>query len=104
MLAVPTICAGSSKSHCIPECGWARFLTLDTGDLDFVSWVLTVRDSKNSESRHIPMYSTVTALLKRTQPVPRCDYVFPNAASKRWNYSQDRPGVVIHGPAEFEVL
>jgi len=51
--------------------------------------VLTVRDSKNGESRHIPMDSAVTALLKRTQPVANCDCVFPNAAGKRWNYSQE---------------
>jgi integrase len=66
-----------------------EILDLKFADLDFMSGVLTVRDSKNSESRHIPMDSTVTALLKRTQPVADCDYVFPNAAGKRWNYSQE---------------
>jgi integrase len=66
-----------------------EILDLKFPDLDFVSDVLTVRDSKNSESRHIPMDSTVTALLKRTQQVADCDYVFPNAAGKRWNYSQE---------------
>jgi integrase len=66
-----------------------EILDLKHEDLDFVSGVLTVRDSKNSESRHIPMDSTVTALLKRTQPVANCDYVFPNAAGKRWNYIQE---------------
>ena len=66
-----------------------EILDLKFQDLDFTSGVLTVRDSKNSESRHIPMDSTVTALLKRTQPVANCEYVFPNAAGKRWNYSQE---------------
>jgi integrase len=66
-----------------------EILDLKHADLDFVTGVLTVRDSKNGESRHIPMDSTVTALLKGTQPVPNCDYVFPNAAGKRWNYSQE---------------
>jgi integrase len=53
-----------------------------------VNGVLTVRDSKNSESRHIPMDSIVMALLAPTQQVANCDYVFPNANGKRWNYSQ----------------
>jgi integrase len=66
-----------------------EILDLKYADLDFVSGVLNVRDSKNCESRHIPMDSTVAALLKRTQPVANCDYVFPNAAGKRWNYSQE---------------
>jgi integrase len=66
-----------------------EILDLKHRDLDFATGVLTVRDSKNGESRHIPMDSTVTALLKRTQPVANCDYVFPNAAGKRWNYSQE---------------
>ena len=69
----------------IDECG---ILDLKFADLDFVSGVLIVRDSKNGDSRHIPMDSTMKALLKRTQPVADCDYVFPNAAGKRWNYSQ----------------
>jgi len=66
-----------------------EILDLKFADLDFVSGVLTVRDSKNGDSRHIPMDSTMKALLKRTQPVANCDYVFPNAVAKRWNYSQE---------------
>jgi integrase len=66
-----------------------EILDLKHGDVDFVTGVLTVRDSKNGDSRHIPMDSTVTALLKRTKPLANCDYVFPNAAGKRWNYSQE---------------
>jgi integrase len=66
-----------------------EILDLKFQDLDFTNGVLTVRDSKNSESRHIPMDSTVTALLKRTQPVANCDYVFPNAAGKHWDYSHE---------------
>ncbi len=59
-----------------------EILDLKFPDLDFVNCVLTVRDSKNSESRHIPMDSTVTALLKRTLPVTNCDYVFPKRGRK----------------------
>jgi integrase len=66
-----------------------EILDLKHGNLDFVTGVLTVRDSKNGDSRYIPLDSSVTALLKRTQRVPNCDYVFPNAAGKRWNYSQE---------------
>jgi integrase len=61
---------------------------LKHGDLDFATGVLTVRDSKNGDSRHIPMDSTVSALLNRTEPVANCEYVFPNTAGKRWNHSQ----------------
>jgi integrase len=39
-----------------------EILNLRHADIDFVTGVLTVRNSKNSESLRIPMDSTVTAV------------------------------------------
>lgn len=65
-----------------------EILNLKHADLDFVSGVLTVRNSKNGESRPIPMDSTVTTLFKRTPKQSNSDYVFPSPTGERWACNQ----------------
>jgi integrase len=65
-----------------------EILNLGHADIDFVTGVLTVRNSKNSESRHIPMDSTVTAMFKRTPKQSNSDYVFPNSTGEHWTCAQ----------------
>ena len=65
-----------------------EILSLQHADLDFVTGVLTVRNSKNGESRHIPMDSTVKALFKRIPRQSNSDYVFPSPTGERWSCNQ----------------
>jgi integrase len=65
-----------------------EILNLKHADIDFVTGVLTVRNSKNGESRHIPMDSTVTALFKQTPKQSNSDYVFPSPTGVRWSCNQ----------------
>lgn len=65
-----------------------EILSLKRADIDFVTGVLTVRNSKNGESRHIPMDSTVTALFKQTPKQSNSDYVFPSPSGERWSCNQ----------------
>jgi integrase len=65
-----------------------EILNLKHADLDFLTGVLTVRDSKNGESRHIPMDSTVLALFKSKSIATGADFVFPSATGGRWSCNQ----------------
>jgi integrase len=65
-----------------------EILDLKRPDLDFATGVLTVRDSKNGEKRHIPMDSTVVSLLSQFPGMPGSDYVFPSATGGRWACNQ----------------
>jgi integrase len=57
-------------------------------DLDFDSGFLVVRDSKNSESRHVPLDSTLTELFCNYPRTPGSDFVFPNADGGRLGWIQ----------------
>jgi integrase len=57
-------------------------------DLDFDIGFLIVRDSKNGETRHVPMDSTVVALLRDWPHTEGSDFVFSNAAGSRIGWLQ----------------
>jgi integrase len=57
-------------------------------DLDFDTGFLIVRDSKNGETRHVPMDSTVVALLHKWPRTVGSDIVFTNAAGDRIGWMQ----------------
>ena len=57
-------------------------------DLDFDTGFLIVRDSKNGETRHVPMDSTVVALLRDWTRTEGSDFVFSNAAGGRIGWLQ----------------
>jgi integrase len=57
-------------------------------DLDFDSGFLVVRDSKNSEPRHVPLDSTLTELFCNYPRTPGSDFVFPNADGGRLGWIQ----------------
>jgi integrase len=61
---------------------------LNWRDLDFDSGFIVIRDSKNGTSRHIPMDSTVTDLLRNWQRTSESDYVFTNAVGGRIGWLQ----------------
>jgi integrase len=65
-----------------------EILSLKLPDIDFVTGVLTIQNSKNGESRHIPMDSTVTALFKQTPKQSNSDYVFPSPTGERRSCNQ----------------
>jgi integrase len=80
-----------------------EILDLKHPDIDYATGVLAVRSSKNGESRHIPMDSTVTALFKRIPKQSNSDYVFPSRSGERWSCTQKafrharkRAGLVIY--------
>jgi integrase len=58
---------------------------LKHADLDFVTGVLTVRNSKNGELRDIPMDSTMTAQFQQTPKQSNSDYVLPSPTGERWS-------------------
>jgi integrase len=61
-----------------------EFLGLRWRDVDFKAAVLTVPKSKNGETRHVPMTSTVRAILsRRPRPLDASALVFPNSESHR---------------------
>jgi integrase len=51
---------------------------LNWRDLDFASGFLIIRDSKNGESRHVPMDSTIVDLFRNYPRTPGSDLVFTN--------------------------
>jgi integrase len=62
----------------------AEFLGLRWRDVDFKAGVVTVPRSKNGETRHVPMTSTVRELLvARPRTLNRDALVFPNSEGKR---------------------
>ena len=61
---------------------------LNWRDLDFDSGFLIIRDSKNGESRHVPMDSTVVDLFRNYPRTPGSDLVFTNAAGGRIGWLQ----------------
>jgi len=65
-----------------------EILNLQHADIDFRTGVLTVRNSKNGESRHIPMDSSVTVLFKLLSKQSNPDYVFPSPTGQRWSCNQ----------------
>jgi integrase len=65
-----------------------EILDLKHPDIDFVTGVLTVRSSKNGESRHIPMDSSVAALFKWIPKQSNSEYVFPSPSGERWSCNQ----------------
>lgn len=57
-----------------------ELLGLRWRDVDFKAGVLTIPRSKNGETRHVPMTSTVrTILSRRTRPLNSSSLVFPNS-------------------------
>ena len=61
----------------------AEFLGLRWRDVDFKAGVVTVPRSKNGEARHVPMTSTVRAVLAtRPRTLDREALVFPNSEGK----------------------
>ena len=65
-----------------------EILNLKHPDIDFVTGVLTIRSSKNGESRHIPMDSTLKILFKGVPKQTNSDYVFPSPSGERWSCNQ----------------
>src|SRR5437773_8553533 len=53
-----------------------EILNLRWYDLDFSSGFILVRDSKNGESRHVPMDATLFALFRAYPHRPSTDLVF----------------------------
>jgi len=61
-----------------------EFLGLRWRDVDFKAGVLTIPKSKNGEVRHVPMTSTVRAILSRLpRPLVATALVFPNSEGHR---------------------
>ena len=61
-----------------------EFLGLRWRDVDFKAGVLTVPKSKNGETRHVPMTSTVRAILsRRPRPLDASALVFANSEGHR---------------------
>lgn len=61
---------------------------LEWRDLDFDTGFLIVRDSKNGETRHVPMDSTVVALFRNWPRTEGSEFVFTNAAGGRIGWLQ----------------
>jgi integrase len=60
-----------------------EILNLRWDDIDFTSGHLIIRDSKNGESRHVPMDSTVIKMLSGYIHTSGASYVFPSATGGR---------------------
>lgn len=61
-----------------------ELLGLRWKDVDFKAGVLTVPKSKNGDARHVPMTSTVRAILsRRARPLDGVTLVFPNTEGTR---------------------
>src|SRR2546428_4572014 len=57
-----------------------EILNLRRHDLDFSSGFILVRDSKNGESRHVPMDATLSALFRAYPHRPSTDLVFSSSS------------------------
>ena len=57
-----------------------EILNLHWRDLDFASGFILVRDSKNGESRHVPMDATLFALFRAYPHRPSTDLVFSSSS------------------------
>ena len=62
--------------------------SLQWRDLDFDTGFLIVRDSKNGEARHVPMDSTVIAILRNWPRTTGSEFTFNNNAGKRLGWVQ----------------
>jgi integrase len=62
--------------------------SLQWRDLDFDTGFLIVRDSKNGETRHVPMDSIIVALLRNWPRTEGSEFVFTNAAGGRIEWLQ----------------
>jgi integrase len=61
-----------------------ELLGLRWKDVDFKAGVLTIPKSKNGDARHVPMTSTVRAILsRRARPLENAKLVFPNTEGTR---------------------
>jgi integrase len=61
-----------------------ELLGLRWRDIDFKAGVLTIPKSKNGDARHVPMTSTVRAILsRRARPLDAATLVFPNTEGTR---------------------
>jgi integrase len=65
-----------------------EILSLKWPDVDPATGLLTIRDSKNGESRHIAMDSTVRDVLDRFPRALNSDYIFANANGGRFTWIQ----------------
>jgi integrase len=62
----------------------SEFLGLRWKDMDLKAGVLTIPRSKNGETRHVPLTSTVRAIVANLpRPLNRAALVFPNGEGKR---------------------
>jgi len=57
-------------------------------DVDFDSGFIIIRQSKNGESRHVPMDSAVVELFRNYPPTTGSDFVFTNSAGGRLGWLQ----------------
>jgi integrase len=81
MKALPTD-EGRDRVRILLQTGFRRgeFLGLRWRDVDFKAGVLTVPKSKNGETRHVPMTSTVRSILaRRPRSLDGSALVFPNS-------------------------
>lgn len=85
MKALPTD-AGRQQVTVLLHTGFRRseLLGLRWKDVDFKAGVLTIPKSKNGETRHVPMTTTVRAILsRRPRPLDAAALVFPNSEGNR---------------------
>jgi integrase len=61
---------------------------LQWDDLDFDTGFITIRDSKNGESRHVPMDATVAELFRNWQHTDRSEFIFTNSAGGQLRFLQ----------------
>jgi integrase len=57
-------------------------------DIDFDSDFIIIRQSKNGESRHVPMDSTVVDLFRNCPRTPGSDFIFTNSVGGRLGWLQ----------------
>ena len=57
-------------------------------DVDFDAGFIIIRDSKNGESRHVPMDLTLVELFRNHPRTPGSDFVFNNSAGRRLGWLQ----------------
>ncbi len=61
----------------------SEIFNLKGHDVDFQNGLITLRDTKNTETRHIPMTEAVRRLLKRRTPQEPSGYVFTDAEGRK---------------------
>jgi len=61
----------------------SEIFNLKGHDIDFQNGLITLRDTKNTETRHIPMTNMVREMLKRRMPQEPSGYVFTDSKGRK---------------------